>query len=170
MTIFQKIRRSFTIQLALWVGGFVVVTSCVVVGLLASFSEDVIRDESIDTTLQALENTALRIDNTLRRTELMARLEGRTLQVDRSLIEQLLEKNGSLKQLRQSLPHAQLFVTMRDSSQLDTYITGAESGYRQLVHDGREMYVFSQSVGDRQFSLAAVCPAEDIYNTLPSVK
>lgn len=164
MTIFQKIRRSFTIQLALWVGGFVVVTSCVVVGLLASFSEDGIRDESIDTTLQALENTALRIDNTLRRTELMARLEGRTLQVDRSLIEQLLEQNGSLKQLRQSLPHAQLFVTMRDSSQLDTYITGAESGYRQLVHDGREMYVFSQSVGDRQFSLAAVCPAEDIYN------
>lgn len=164
MTIFQKMRTSFTIQLALWVGGFVVVTSCVVVGLLASFSEDGIRDESIDTTLQALENTALRVDNTLRRSELTARLEGRTLQVDRSLIEQFLDQNETLEKIRQSLPHAQLFVTMRDSSQLDSYITGAQNGYRQLEYEGREMYIFSQSVGKRQFSLAVVCPAEDIYS------
>jgi hypothetical protein len=93
-----------------------------------------------------------------------ARLEGRQMRVNRSLIEHLINENGSLKQLRQSLPNAQLFVTRRDSSQLDTYITGSESGYRQLVHDGREMYIFSQSVGDRQYSLTAVYPAEDIYD------
>jgi len=164
MKLLEKIRTSFSTQLTLWVSCFVVITSCLVIGLLASFSEEGIREESIDTTRQALENTALRIDNTLRRSEMMARLEGRQIQVNRSLIEHLIEENGSLKQIRQSLPNAQLFVTLRDSSQLDTYITGAESGYRQLVHDGREMYIFSQSVGDRQYSLAAVCPAEDIYS------
>ena len=77
MPLLKKIRTSFSIQLSLWVAGFVVAISSVVIGLLASFSEGVIHDETIDTTLQALENTALRIDNTLRQTEMTARLEGR---------------------------------------------------------------------------------------------
>ena len=68
MTLFQKIRTSFSTQLSLWVAGFVLVISGVVIFLLIRFSEDVIRDESIDTTMQALENTALHIDNTLRQT------------------------------------------------------------------------------------------------------
>ena len=68
MTLIQKIRTSFSTQLSLWVAGFVLVISGVVIFLLARFSEDVIRDESIDTTMQALENTALHIDNTLRQT------------------------------------------------------------------------------------------------------
>ena len=54
----QKIRTSFSSQLSLWVAGFVLVISAVVIILLVRFSEDVIRDETIDTTLQALENTA----------------------------------------------------------------------------------------------------------------
>ena len=66
MTPLQKIRTSFSTQLSLWVAGFVLIISAVVIILLVRFSEDVIRDETIDTTLQALENTALRIDNTLR--------------------------------------------------------------------------------------------------------
>ena len=66
------IRKSFTTQLALWVGGFVVAIFCIVILLLASFSQEVIRDESVETTLQALENTALRIDNSLRKAELIA--------------------------------------------------------------------------------------------------
>ena len=163
MTLLQKIRSSFTTQLALWVAGFVVVTSGVVIGVLASFSEDVIRDETVDATLQALENTALRIDNTLRQTEITARLEGRRLRVNRARVERLIEEIGSQEQLRQSLANAQLFVTRRDSSQLDLYITGGESGYRQLMYDGREIYIFSQPLGERQFCIAAVCPAEDIY-------
>ncbi len=163
MNLLQKIRTSFTMQLTLWVAGFVLVTSGVVISLLAGFSEDVIRDESVDTTLQALENTALRIDNTLRRSEMTARLEGQRFRVNRSRIERLIDESGSLELLRQSLPNAQLFVTRRDSSQLDAYITGSESGYRQLVHEGREMYVFLQPVGERQYCLAAMCPSEDIY-------
>lgn len=163
MTVLQKIRTSFSTQLLLWVAGFVVVTSCLVIFLLASFSEDVIRDETIDTTLQALENTALRIDNTLRQTEITARLEKQRQRVNRSRIERLIEENGSLAALRESLPNAQIYVTRRDSSQLDTYITGVESGYRQLVYNDKEIFIFSQPVGARQYSLAVVCPAEDIY-------
>lgn len=68
MTLIQKIRTSFSTQLSLWVAGFVLVISGVVIFLLARFSENVIRDESINTTMQALENTALHIDNTLRQT------------------------------------------------------------------------------------------------------
>lgn len=61
MNPLQKIRTSFSKQLSLWVAGFVLATSGVVIFLLVSFSEGVIRDETIDATLQALENTALRI-------------------------------------------------------------------------------------------------------------
>ena len=85
MTPLQKIRTSFSTQLTLWVAGFVTVTLGVVIFLLARFSEDVIRDETIDTTQQALENTALRIDNTLRQAEITARLEKKQLQTNRSI-------------------------------------------------------------------------------------
>ncbi|MBO7045422.1 MAG: HAMP domain-containing protein [Prevotella sp.] len=164
MTPLQKIRTSFSAQLSLWVAGFVIVISTVVIILLTRFSEDVIRDETIDTTLQALENTALRIDNTLRQSEITARLENQRLRVNRSRIERLIEESGSLEQLRKSLPNAQLFVTRRDSSQLDLFITGGEKSYRQLMYDENEVYIFSQALGERQFCIAAVCPAEDIYS------
>ena len=164
MTPLQKIRTSFSAQLSLWVAGFVLIISAIVIILLGRFSEDVIRDETIDTTLQALENTALRIDNTLRQSEITARLENQRLRVNRSRIERLIEESGSLEQLRQSLPNAQLFVTRRDSSQLDLFITGGEKSYRQLMYDENEVYIFSQPLGERQFCIAAVCPADDIYS------
>ena len=75
MNPIQKIRTSFTWHLTLLVASFVLIISGIVIFLLARFSQDTIRDESIDTTMQALENTALRIDNTLRQAEMMARLE-----------------------------------------------------------------------------------------------
>ena len=62
-SIIQKIRTSFTTQLTLWVASLVTVITVVVVGLLALFSQDVIFDETVDTTLQAMETTALRIDS-----------------------------------------------------------------------------------------------------------
>lgn len=164
MTLLQKIRTSFSTQLSIWVAGFVLVISGVVIFLLIRFSEDVIRDESIDTTMQALENTALRIDNTLRQTEMMARLEHQQLRVNRSRIEQLIEENGLLATLQHTLPHAQLYVTRRDSSHFDFYITGGASGYRQLKHDNEEIYIFSQPLGQRSFCLVAVSPADDIYS------
>ena len=164
MTPLQKIRTSFSTQLSLWVAGFVVVISGLVIFLQVRFSKDVILDETTDATLQALENTALRIDNTLRESEMSARLEGQQFRVNRMRIDRLVAESNSLESLRQLLPNAQLFVTRRDSSQLDTYITGAESGYRQLMYDNKDIFIFTQPVGERQFSLAAVCPAEDIYD------
>ena len=75
-SIIQKVRTSFTKQLTLWVAILVTVIGVVVIGLLAMFSQDVIFDETMDTTLQAMETTALRIDNTLRQNEMSARLSG----------------------------------------------------------------------------------------------
>ena len=170
MTPFKRIRTSFTTQLLLWVAGFVLVTSGVVIFLLASFSENVIRDETIDATMQVLENTALHVDNSLRQSEMSARLEHQRLRLNRMRIERLTEKKGSLTKLRQSLPNAQLFVTRRDSSHFDNYITGSTGGCRQLVYDDKEILIFSQPLGEHAFSLVVVCPAEDIYGKFSRIQ
>ena len=163
MSIIHKIRTSFTTQLTLWVASFVTVIGVVIIGLLAKFSQDVIFDETVDTTLQAMETTALRIDNTLRQKEMSARLEGGQVRVNRAAIDRLIEGNGCLAKLHQTLPNAELYVTRRDSTQLGIFIAGQESGYRKLVHENREMFIFTQPLGDRPFVLTAVCPVEDIY-------
>jgi HAMP domain-containing protein len=162
-SIIQKVRTSFTTQLTLWVASLVTVISVVVVGLLAMFSQDVIFDETMDTTLQAMETTALRIDNTLRQNEMSARLEGGQVRVNRAAIDRLIEENGCLAKLHQTLPNAELYVTRRDSTQLGIFIAGEESGYRKQVYVDREMFIFTQPLGDRPFVLTAVCPAEDVY-------
>lgn len=163
MTILHKIRTSFSTQLSLWVAGFVLAISSLVIALLTIFSEDVIHDETIDATIQALENTALRIDNSLRQTEMMARLENQQLRINRSRIEKLIEESGSLAMLQNSLPNVQLYVIRRDSSQFDAYITGGTGGYQQVMSDNQDIYIFTQPLGNRVYSLAAVCPAQDIY-------
>ncbi len=162
-SIIQKVRTSFTTQLTLWVASFVTVISVVVVGLLAKFSQDVIFDETVDTTLQAMETTALRIDNTLRQNEMSARLEGGQVRVNRAAIDRLIEQNGCLAKLRQTLPNAELYVTRRDSTQLGIFIASQESGYRRMEHEDREMFIFTHPLGDRPFVLTAVCPVEDVY-------
>ena len=162
-SIIQKVRTSFTTQLTLWVASLVTAISVVVIGLLALFSQDVIFDETVDTTLQAMETTALRIDNTLRQNEMSARLEGGQVRVNRAAIDRLIEENGCLAKLHQTLPNAELYVTRRDSTQLGIFIASEESGYRKLVYEDREMFIFTQPLGDRPFVLTAVCPAEDVY-------
>ena len=102
--IIQKIQTSFTIQLTLWVASFVTVISVVVIGLLAMFSQDVIFDETVETTLQALKNTALRIDNTLRQKEMSAQLANEQMRVNRATIDRLIEENGCLAKLHRTLP------------------------------------------------------------------
>jgi len=92
----RKISNSFTMQLALWVASIVVALSCILIWLLASFSEEVIRRETIDATLQALENTALRVDNTLRQEEMTARLEHKRFRGNRSRIEKLVEDGNCM--------------------------------------------------------------------------
>jgi HAMP domain-containing protein len=170
MTLLHKIRTSFTWQLTLWVAGFVLIISGVVILLLSRFSQDVIHQESIDTTQQALENTALRINNLLTQNEMAARMEHQSLRIGRGRIERLIEENGYENIIRQSLPHAELFVSRRDSSQLSTFIAGDEQGYRQIFYEDREIFIFTQPIGERDFSLAAVCPAEDIYEYNPGVQ
>lgn len=169
MTLVEKIRTSFTTQLTLMVAAFVLVISGVVVFLLFRFSQEVIRDEAFDTTLQVLENTALRIDNTLRLGEMSARQEHRQQRVSRGRIERLAEENGYEAAIRQSLPNARLFVSRNDSSQISTYIAGNERGYRQVIQDGHETCVFSQPIGDRPFVLTVMCPADDIYGSYKGV-
>lgn len=163
MSIGQKVRTSFTTQLTLWVASFVTVIGVLVIGLLAMFSQDVIFDETVDTTLQVLETTALRIDNTLRQKEMSVRLDGGQVRVNRAAIDRLIDENGCLAKLRQTLPNAELYVTRHDSTQLGIYIADEESGYRRLLHEGNEMFIFTQPLGDRPFILTAVCPAEDVY-------
>ncbi len=158
----RKISNSFTMQLALWVASIVVALSCILIWLLASFSEEVIRRETIDATLQALENTALRINNTIEITRMNARLEGQRVRINRSRIDRLVEESNSQEQLQQSLPNIQFFVTRRDSSQIDIYITGNERGYRQLQYENQHVYIFTQPLNDNRYSLTAVCPAKDI--------
>ena len=170
MKLIEKIHTSFTWQLTLWVAGFVLVISGVVIFLLARFSQDSIHQESIDTTQQALENTALRINNMLTQAEMTARMEHQTLRVTRGRIERLVEENGFENTIRQALPHAELFVSRRDSSQLSSYIAGDEQGYRQMFYEGRNIFIFSQPIGERAFSLAVVCPAQDIYEYNPGVQ
>lgn len=163
MSIGQKVRTSFTTQLTLWVASFVTVIGVLVIGLLAMFSQDVIFDETVDTTLQVLETTALRIDNTLRQKEMSVRLDGGQVRVNRAAIDRLIDENGCLAKLRQTLPNAELYVTRHDSTLLGIYIADEESGYRRLLHEGNEMFIFTQPLGDRPFILTAVCPAEDVY-------
>ena len=92
----QKIRSSFTLQLTIWGGGGVFLISAVVIFLLAQFSQQVIRDESVEITQQALANMALRIDNELRQADISARLEHRTFTIDRLMIEKMIEENNQL--------------------------------------------------------------------------
>ena len=163
MQLLHKLRTSFSTRLALWVAGFVLVISGIVIFLLSQFSQDVIRDETVETTLQVLENTAQRIDNTLRQLELTARQEHRQQRLNRGRIERLVEENGYEAVLRHSLPHAELYVTRRDSGQLSTFFTGNERGFRQMLYEGSEFYIFTQPIANRDFSLVALSPAEDIY-------
>ena len=143
MNISQKIRTSFSTQLSLWVACFVVVITSVVVLLLARFSQEVIRDESEETIQQVLENTALRIDNTLRLVELTAHMEHQTVTVDKMYLERLIEENNYLMTLNQMFPHARLSVT-------------------DIKPDAGDDLLFLAPVYGGRYNLAIVCPASDV--------
>lgn len=163
MTMLQKIRGSFTTQLTLWVAGFVITIFGVVTFLLARFSQQVIVDESIETTMQALENTALRINNTLRQTEMTAFLEHKTYKVEKATLERLVADNNYVATINQSLPHAQLFVVESATSAFSNYIDNPDGGYERTVRHGVDSYVFYEPFYNRQFCLVVLCPTRDIY-------
>jgi hypothetical protein len=70
-------------------------------------------------------------------------LEHKRQRINRTGIEQLIKENGYLEPLQQSLPNAKLYVTRRDTSQLAVYFSGNESGYRQMIYEGKEIYIFT---------------------------
>ena len=153
----QKIRSSFTLQLTIWVGGSVLLISAVVIILLARFSQQVIRDESIEITQQVLENMAMRI---LRQADISARLEHRTFTIDRLMIEKMIEENNQLTAIKQSLPQAQIYVAESKA----THENGSS------VQEDQQNYTFRIFICEGRFSIVAVCPIHDFYDKYSSVQ
>ena len=149
MSLLQTVRTSFTTQLTLWVGGFVLVTAGVAIFLLGSYSQGVIHDETLDALQQTLENAALRMDNQLRQMEMTARLERQPLTVDREMIEQLVEESGYKATMIQSLPNARLEVSLTPDPSLG-------------VEDSD--YSIYESIGNRPIGLLVTFPKSDISN------
>ncbi|MBR2238828.1 MAG: HAMP domain-containing protein [Prevotella sp.] len=149
MSLLQTVRTSFTTQLTLWVGGFVLVTAGVTIFLLGSYSQGVIHDETLDALQQTLENAALRTDNQLRQMEMTARLERQPLTVDREMIEQLVEESGYKATMIQSLPNARLEVSLTPDTSLG-------------VEDSD--YSIYEPIGNRPIGLLVTFPKSDISN------
>jgi len=162
MSLLQKIHTSFTTRLSLWVAGFVTVILGVVFLLLASFSQETIAEETIDTTLQALENTALRIDNLLSQRDMTAQLEHKRVTVNQPLIERLIRENRYLDVLDQSLPHAHFYVT-------DSIFPG-EKGYCLVKEKGQERYLFYEPIYNCRYSIVVTCLAKDVYSQFAEVQ
>ena len=152
LTAFQAIRRSYTIQLTLWVSGFVLAISVIVIFLLARYSQEVIRDESVDAAQQTLENIALRINTNLRLTEMTAKFENNPVHIDKAYIDHLLSDGNYVLALNQTLPHARLTVT--DSGSIDH--TG--------LQDDHQQFLFKEPVYNGQYHLVITVPATDIYS------
>lgn len=158
--IIRKIRRSFTTQLTIWVGGGVLLISAVVILLLARFSQEVIRDESIEITQQALENMAVRINNGLRQADISAQLEHRTFTIDKPMIEKMIEESNQLTAIKQSLPHAQFYVTESKA---------ADEGESSVQKD-QQNYTFKESIYGNKFCIVAVCSSHDLFDKYSDIQ
>jgi len=111
MTLLQKIRTSLATQLALWVAGFVILISSVVVVLLIRFSKQVIIDETMENIQQTLGNMSQRISNTILQSRIIARLDKTSFTIDKALVERLIQEGHYLVTIGKTLPHAILYVT-----------------------------------------------------------
>jgi len=104
-------------------------------------------EETFETTRQALVNTALRIDNKLRQTDMTANLENHTFVADKEFISRMLKGNTNVLTLNQYLPNAYFYVTDNGDSK-----------------DVEDSYVFSEPIYNGKFELVIVCPKNDIYS------
>ncbi len=150
MRLFEKIRGSFSAQLSLWVAGFVVVISAVVMLLVARFSKEVIRDELTDTTVQTLENTALKIHHSIRQAEIIAQLENKPFQLDKPYVEELLKEHKPPQ-----LP--QIEVTDHQNGARQRSVT-------ELKHEAEPSYRFYEPLYDGQYGLVVYIPTKVIYS------
>jgi len=152
----EKIRTSFSAQLSLWVAGFVIVISVAVIVLLARFSEQVIRNESIDTTQQTLENTALKIHHAIRQAEILAQLEHKPFKLDKADVENLLEENKP-----RQLSHIQLTDHPDETGQRNV---------SQISHHGVPSFRFYEPVYNNQYGLVVIIPIKAIYSHFSDIQ
>ena len=153
LKVIQKIRSSFTKQLTIWVAGGVVVITAVVIFLLGRFAQQVILEESVEITLQSLENMAVRISNELRQSDISAQLENRPFSISKAMIEQLIEKDNQLKAIRQSQPSIKIQVTE----------VKAGTAPEAVWQDAQKNYVFQELIYGNKFCITATCYPEDLY-------
>ncbi|MCR4603359.1 MAG: HAMP domain-containing protein [Prevotella sp.] len=111
MALLQKIRSSFTTQLALWVSVFVTLITGVVVFLLIRFSKQVVIDEKTESIQYALSNLSQRISNSILQGRIIARLDQTSFDVDKTYVERLITENHYTVTISQTLPHAILYVS-----------------------------------------------------------
>lgn len=150
MGLLEKIRSSFTAQLTLWVAGFVIAISVVVIMLLARFSEKVIRDEVVDTTQQTLENTALRISHAISQAEIVAHLEHRSFKLDKSYVENLLEERKPQQ--------------LSDIKVIDSPKGVGQRSFTKLTVDGAPAYSFYEPVNGTPYGLVITTPTKAIFH------
>jgi len=166
MTLLQKIRSSLATQLALWVAGFVTLISGAVIFLLIRFSKQVVYDETVENIQQTLENVSQRISNTILQRRIIARLDKTSFEVDKNLVERLINESHYMVSLSKTLPHAMLFVTEQPA------------GNKPSPRKEGDNYIFCEPISliqhsmtpsttpvDETCQLALVisCPASDVY-------
>ena len=142
----QTIRQSLAIQLTLWVAGFVLVITGIVIVLLGLYSQEVIKDEALDTARQTLETTALRVDNQLRLADMAARLEHKGVdEVDKLSIEQIIREGDYIRPLNAILPNAKVRVV--------SGFTSIDGDYRVEHFNDKDYYFFYHSVNNGFYTL-----------------
>lgn len=162
MTPLQHIHRSFTIQLSLWVAGSVLLISVLVMFLLARFSRDVIRDESLERTRQTLVNMALRIDNSLRLSNMSAEMGKYSEDVSIALIEQLMKDGNYVMILNQTLPNVNMDV-----------VAGLPHGKSGFLKEGLgnvDYYYFFEPICNGKFSIVITFPVTDLYGRFSNMQ
>ncbi len=150
MRLIEKIQGSFSAQLSLWVAGFVIVISAVVIILLARFSGQVIRDELIDITQQTLQNTAQRMRHAIRQSEIIAQLEHKPFAIEPSFVESLLEEHKPRQ-------YSQIRI-IRPSDGDD------RQRFQELNDHGEQSYRFCEPIIDGQYSLEVIVSTRSIYS------
>ncbi len=157
MILIEKIRRSFSAQLSLWVSVFLITISAVVILLLARFSQQIVREELIDTTQQSLENTSVKIRNAISQSEIIAQLEHKPFQLDSAYLESLLEESRP-----RQLPQIQIIA----------HPDGVEenSVSSRLSHHGVPSYRFYEPLYGTSYGLEVIVPFKAIYSRYQDIQ
>jgi HAMP domain-containing protein len=159
----QTIRQSLAIQLTLWVAGFVLVITGIVIVLLGLYSQEVIKDEALDTARQTLETTALRVDNKLRLADMAARLEHKgNDEVDKLSIEQIIREGDYIRPMNAILPNAKVRVV--------SGFTSIDGDYRVEHFNDKDYYFFYHSVSNGFYTLILSFPEDDISNRYTHIR